>query len=205
MGKIELSINLYLLVASLCSTLGVMHLLRIKRTNPGILKNMAIHYSQPKGFVGRNICYEISHEGVCYGHIVGGSATRFLPGRNEFFDMDISKLNNIINNIFFHVEPQPKYPYRNFVPDCIRAFREQISTDWVDSYGDSVLGFETLVELPRTGECYKRDGWDLVGETKGFTCKRIGGKGSDSWGGKRVWNKTDLRPKLVFVKKFSEK
>lgn len=38
----------------------------IKRTDPRILDNMAIHYSAPKGFVGRNICYAV---------IWGGSVT----------------------------------------------------------------------------------------------------------------------------------
>ncbi len=72
----------------------------IKRTDPRILTNMAIHYSQPKGFVGRNICYAVMLAGVCYGSIAGGSATRFLPGREI-----IGTLNNGVNNIFYHVEP----------------------------------------------------------------------------------------------------
>ena len=65
---------------------------------------------------------------------------------------------------------------------------------------DEVLGFETLVELPRSGEIYKRDGWDLIGQTKGYTCKREGGYGTDGWTGQRVWNTVDLKPKHVFVR-----
>ena len=49
---------------------------------------MAVHYSEPGGFVGRNICYAIMHEGVYYGAIVGGSATLHLVGRDEFFKID---------------------------------------------------------------------------------------------------------------------
>jgi len=45
-----------------------------------------------------------------------------------------------------------------------------------------------------------RDGWEMVGQTKGFTCKRVAGIGTDSWGGKRVWDTENLRPKLVFIK-----
>lgn len=63
------------------------------------------------------------------------------------------------------------------------------------------MGFESLVELPRTGECYKRDGWTLVGQTIGYTCKRVAGKGTDNWSGKRVWDTKNLRPKLVFCRK----
>jgi len=140
---------------------------------------------------------------------VGGSATLHLPNRNNFFKLDKSKtensigLNNIINNIFYHVEKQNgEYPTRNFATKVIKLWRETIVIDWKNKYGDEVIGFETLVELPRTGECYKRDGWDLIGETKGFTCKRVAGKGTDGWSGQRVWNhdKNNLRPKLVFAR-----
>lgn len=90
---------------------------------------------------------------------------------------------------------------RWFTVEILAAFRERVAIDWAARYGDVVAGFESLVELPRTGECYKRDGWDLVGQTIGYTCKRVGGKGTDNWSGKRVWDTKNLRPKLVFVKR----
>lgn len=168
----------------------------IKRTDPRILTNMAIHYSQPKGFVGRNICYAVMLAGVCYGSIAGGSATRFLPGREI-----IGTLNNGVNNIFYHVERvDGKYPCRWFTVRVLEKYRAAIERDWLAKYGDAVLWHETLVELPRTGECYLRDGWTLAGQTKGFTCKRIAGTGTDSWSGKRVWDTKNLRPKHVFVR-----
>jgi hypothetical protein len=161
---------------------------------------MGRHYSQPKGFVGRNICYLIKYNHEAYGGIVGGSATKFLPGRNEFFNYP--SLNSIVNNIFYHIEPiNNRYPIRNFTVEVLKEFRYRISVDWLEKYGDVVVGWESLVELPRTGEIYKRDGWNLVGVTKGYACKRIGGKGTDSWTGKRVWDTKELRPKLVFCRK----
>ena len=173
----------------------------IKRTDPRILANMAIHYSQPKGFVGRNICYAVMVDGLCYGSIAGGSTTLHLPGRET-----IGTLNNGVNNIFYHVEKvNGKYPCRWFTVRVLEKYRAAIERDWLVKYGDTVLWHETLVELPRTGECYLRDGWKLVGQTKGFTCKRTGGKGSDSWGGKRVWDKKNLRPKHVFTRQPDEK
>lgn len=178
-----------------------MQLINCKRTHPLLLANMAIHYSQPKGFVGRNICYLIEHEGTYYGSIVGGSATLHLPGRNEYFGIDKTQLGNIVNNIFYHIEPNNGYPFRNFSIAVIKKFREVILLDWKNKYGDDLIGYESLVELPRTGEIYKRDKWDLIGQTKGYTCKRLAGKGTDNWSGKRVWDTKNLRPKLVFVKK----
>lgn len=164
---------------------------------------MAVHYSQPKGLVGRNICYAILHDGYIYGFTVSGSATKFLPGRDEFLGLDASKtLNHIINNTFFHVERvDGRYPFRNFVQSVIEEWEHLAPRHWKRKYGEEVIAFETLVEPPRTGECYRRVGWAEVGMTKGFTCKRVAGKGTDSWGGRRVWNMTDLRPKLVLMKK----
>lgn len=181
----------------------------IKRTDPRILANMAVHYSAPRGFVGRNICYVVLYDGVYYGSIVGGSSTLHLVGRDAFFGLEglskeerTARLGQIVNNIFYHVEKvNGDYPLRWFTVAVLKVFRERIIQDWEAKYGDKVIGFESLVELPRTGECYKRDGWTLVGQTKGYTCKRVAGKGTDSWSGKRVWDTENLRPKLVFCRK----
>lgn len=173
---------------------------RTKRTDSRLLSKMSTHYSQPKGFVGRSIFYAVEYDGIYYGHIGGGSATRFLSGRNEFLGITIKELNNVVNNIFYSIgKVGDGYPVRNFTSLVVEGFVNRIKTDWADKYGDTVKGFETLVEKPRTGELYRRAGWNQVGETKGFTCKRVAGKGTDSWGGKRVWN-TDsesLRPKII--------
>jgi predicted phage terminase large subunit-like protein len=179
----------------------------IKRTDPRILENMSIYYSQPRGFVGRNICYAVLWDNIYYGSIVGGSATKFLPGRDDFFGITKENKNEkllcIVNNIFYHVEKvSGEYPVRNFTVLVLNKFLDVVSQDWKDKYENDVIGFESLVELPRTGEIYLRSGWEKVQTpTKGFTCKRVGGKGSDSWGGKRVWNTVDLRPKWVFLKR----
>lgn len=171
---------------------------------------MSVHYSQPKGFVGRNICYAIYFDDTLYGHIVGGSSTFHLKSRDDYFGIPSLKLSKIarqwmlrriVNNIFFHIEPVGgRYPLRNFSKKVISIWRKQQSLDWKNKYGESVIGFETLVELPRIGECYKRDGWIQVGQTEGWTCKRTSGQGTDSWSGKRIWNtdKNSLRPKRIF-------
>lgn len=171
-------------------------LINVKRSDDEMIRNMSIHYSQPLGFVGRNICYVIAFDGLCYGAIAGGSATRYLPGREI-----IGGLNNGVNNIFYHVEKRNGlYPIRNFTTCVLKLYRQTIERDWKNEYGDAVTWHETLVELPRTGDCYKRDGWKLVGQTKGYTCKRTSGKGTDSWSGRRVWDTEHLRPKLVLVR-----
>ena len=186
----------------------MLKLIQIHKYNEDLAIDRENHYSNPKGFVGRSICYAIKYNEIYYGSIVGGSCTKYLPGRNEFFDNIYGGWwpnNSIINNIFYHIEPKnSKYPIRNFAQKVLNEFQNQIYTDWFLKYGNIVLGFETLVELPRTGEIYKRNGFIEVGITKGYTCKRIADKdntGTDSWSGKRVWDIVNLRPKRVFCKK----
>lgn len=175
-----------------------------KRTDERLLERMDGHYSRPRGFVGRNICYSIVYGSQYYGHIVAGSATRFLPGRNEYLGIGIEQINKVINNVFFNISPiDGKYPKRNFTSIVVKEFVRVSAIDWEKKYGESVVGFETLVEKPRTGELYIRSGWMVVGETKGYTCKRVAGHGTDKWSGKRVWNtdKNSLRPKVVLCYK----
>jgi hypothetical protein len=190
----------------LISKINMEILLQItKRTDDRLLSLMENHYSQPKGFVGRSICYAISYDDIYYGHIVGGSATRFLPGRNEFLGINLDSLNSVVNNIFYSIHKvDNNYPLRNFTSKVLSTFESTVVKDWYVKYEDVVIGFETLVEKPRTGELYKKAGWVVVGETIGYTCKRVAGEGSDSWSGKRVWNtdKESLRPKIVLCKKY---
>jgi hypothetical protein len=158
---------------------------------------MKNHYSHPKGFVGRQLVYKIyDSDGNLCGAIAGGSATKHLPGRNEFFKENFY-LNGVINNIFFHLIPNGD---KNLGTKVLKLFRKQVIIDWEERYKDKPIGFETLVELPRTGSVYKADNWILVGQTKGFTCKRVGGDGGETWGGKRIWDTKNLRPKLVFCR-----
>jgi len=178
---------------------------KTKRTDKRLLERMKNHYSQPKGFVGRNICYAIYYNDLYYGHIVAGSATRYLPGRNSFLGVSLKDINKVINNIFYNISPiNGSYPIRNFTSSVLKVFIKRSSTDWFNKYGDHCIGFETLVELPRKGDLYLRAGWKQVGVTKGFTCKRVNDVNDwtvskDSWSGRRVWNMDEdsLRPKNV--------
>ena len=167
---------------------------KIKRTDYRLTSLMNIHYSKPKGFVGRSLCYAIWFDDIFYGCIVGGSATKNLPGRPK-----INNLNSIINNIFYHIERGiERYPTRNFTTMILKNWLPIVAQDWEKKYGDVVIAFESLVELPRTGDLYKKANFVEIGITKGYTCKREGGIGTDNWTGKRVWNTTNLKPKRVF-------
>lgn len=63
----------------------MIELKREKKSDKDVQYLMSIHYSHPKGFVGRQLIYKIFDDNEFVGVIVGGSATLHLPGRNEFF------------------------------------------------------------------------------------------------------------------------
>lgn len=152
-------------------------------------------------FVGRKLCYAIMYSGVYYGHILGGSASLHLPNRNEYLGIDQSQLNSVINNIFYHVEKvEGRYPLRNFTTRVVLEWERHVAEDWETKYGDKAVGFESLVEPPRTGELYRRAGWSMVGITKGKTLRRVPDpERTEKWSGKREWG--DGTQKLVFCKR----
>ncbi len=181
-----------------------------KNTDIRLLDRMHIHYSNPKGFIGRNICYAILFGQDYYGHIVGGSATIHLGTRDKFFGIpsmgstptveSSARLNGIVNNKFFNcAKVGGTYPMRNFTTRILREFRLRILDDWKRIYGDDVIGYETLIELPRTGECYLRDGWVVTGETKGERIKTVRGKYKFA-GVNRFVMRDNLKPKLVMCR-----
>lgn len=49
--------------------------------------------------------------------------------------------------------------------------------DWRREYGDEVRAFETLVGPPRSGACFRHDGWRRVGYTRGVGARRPAGHG----------------------------
>ncbi|HWB02957.1 MAG TPA: hypothetical protein VG796_08040 [Verrucomicrobiales bacterium] len=180
------------------------------------------HYSEPGGFVGRFLGYGVWCGSEYIGVIVAGSATMHLVGRNDYFGVTPADLNRIINNTLFHVERpwgvppfrygvtgfgisieerRRPYPVRNITNLVLSEWRTRAARDWEETYQDSVIGFETLVQVPRTGEVYRRDGWSLVGETKGFTCRRTGGiSQSEKFDGRRIWTFDPTKRKLVFCR-----
>lgn len=175
-------------------------LIPITKADKGFRASWLEHYSHPKGFVGRQLFYRIDYDDITYGYIGFGSATRHLAGRPHWY-VDTIGLNHGLNNTFYHVyRVNGKYPCRNFTVQVLLRAENAAREDYERKYFDRVRWLETLVELPREGRLYRMAGYEEVGLTKGFTCKRIAGQGSDGWSGKRVWDLQNLRPKRVFIK-----
>lgn len=155
---------------------------------------MPIHYSQPKEFVGRSLHYAIYYEDTFFGCISWASCILLSKIRDSFFNIESrSQLVGIANNIFYHVEPVVKYPIRNFTTRVLLDSEEIVYKDWLDRYGDALIGYESLVEPPREGTLYKKAGYTLVGKTQGFQLKKPKQI--------KVYDTVNLKPKLVFCKR----
>lgn len=177
-------------------------LIRSSKGDPLVRRYMAEHYSKPKGFVGRQLVYLIRCGGATYGAIAGGSATLQLERSGRVIPAGAS-MHNVVNNNFFHLDRGGlKYPVRNFAQRVLSLWRKRVMVDWPGTYKHDVRLFETLVEPPRTGDVYLRDGWSLVGMTAGYQVKRVSGHSPNETfkGGVRVWDRVNLRPKHVFTR-----
>jgi len=172
----------------------------VAKNDPELHRLMAVHYTHPKGFVGRQLFFHITWAGTLYGCIAFGSATRYLPGRPT----SVADLTHGLNNIFYHIEKQDgRYPCRNFTTRALLLAEPLAIAAYETRYHDAVWWLESLVELPRTGDLYRKAGYREVGITKGYTCRRVGGNVlTEVFDGRRVWNMdpNSLRPKRVFLK-----
>ena len=168
---------------------------RVQKSDILLQESMRHHYSKPRGFVGRQLFYRIYYNDHFHGCIGFGSAVLHLPGRKVDWP-----LNNGVNNIFYQIWPWngEKYPLRNFTTKALLEAEKIAKEDYKSWYGDEVKWFESLVELPRTGDLYLKAGYKEIGITQGKTCVRTWGQSTDSWGGRRVWDIGN--PKRVFFK-----
>ena len=79
---------------------------------------------------------------------------------------------------------------------AIALWRASVAQDWSERYGDAVRAWETLVGPPRSGACFRHDGWRRVGYTTGRGARRPGGHGHS----KRIWIDTGER-KMVLLRR----
>ena len=159
---------------------------QVKQNNPKAREYITNHYTQPRGFIGRNTTHLIKVDGSYCGVVVSGSTSLYLPNRKEFFG-DPVDIQKIINNRLFRLELN----IPNLGTQVLKMWRKQVVLDWKIKYNCDPIGFETLVKPPRNGAVYRADNWFYGGMTKGYTA-RVPKHGV------RVWYRTE--PRLIFFK-----
>jgi hypothetical protein len=171
--------------------------LRLERTSvkdPEFAHFFVSHYPGSKGVMGRRFLYKIYKDDIFIGIIGGASAPGGYIMRKfaEFFKTKDNQ--SILNNNIYRLTHHEK----NLGTRVLKLFRKRLFEDYLEKYGEVLLGLVTFVEPPRTGSIYKADNWSYLGKTKGMRCTRR--KEQDN---KRTFTKD--KPKLIFAIKYTPK
>ena len=79
----------------------------------------------------------------------------------------LSRLRYVSNNVRFLILPGESVP--NLASRVLALNLKRLSKDYLDFYGHPIFLVETFVDLSRNrGTCYLAQGWEFIGETKGF-------------------------------------
>lgn len=143
-------------------------LIPCKKSDPYYVKVFIEHYPKSKGIVGRQLNYIIYNNGQAIGIIGFASPPLNYKVFVNYFNTENPKLY-LNNNVFCIRETE-----KNLGTKVLKIARNIINKDYLNKYGDKLLGLVTFVELPRTGALYKADNWTYLGLTKGFSARRRG-------------------------------
>lgn len=143
------------------------------------------HYPGSKGIPGRSLCYLVYRGLEVVGIIGVASPPHNYKIFREYFEAEDD--NCFVNNNVFRLILQEK----NLGTKVLKEFRRVIYADYLEKYGERLLGIVTFVEPPRTGALYKADNWDYLGMTQGKRMRRD----------KETWQKvfTQETPKLIYA------
>ncbi len=124
----------------------------------------------------RRIHWLVYNENQPIGAIGINSCTMNLGPRDRFLGVKsnrgrLSKLKNLANNYRFCLIKDRCPP--NTASQVLRLMREEAPKVWQSKYGNKLIGIETFVGNGLPGSCYKADNWRYLGETKGWSMKRL--------------------------------
>jgi hypothetical protein len=155
--------------------------LSLERVSPSTRAYAAFwarHYPGSKGAIGRQLHYLVWLDGQMLGIIAAGEAMFRCAPRDRALGLELAAGTPppgwLVACSAFRVEDAPYG-----VPSQVLAlWRAAVRADWARLYGHEVRWFETLVEPPRIGTCFVRDGWRrLARRTAGLGARRPDGHG----------------------------
>ena len=125
-------------------------------------------YKPSVSIVGRSINWLIKDGSFIIGAIGIGSSVMAMKPRDDFIGWKKDqRLKNLIHTAtnwrFCLLDKNKGYGSRVLSLLCHEAQKE-----WLKKFGNKLVLLETLVEPPYNGTCYKANGWNFLGETKGF-------------------------------------
>lgn len=174
-----------------------LELIKVEKSNPLFVKWFIEHYPKSKGIVGRQLNFLIYSFGKPVGIIGFASPPLNYKKFGIYFgfkeDTHSENAKLFLNNNVFRIVHSDK----NFATRVLRLARETIMILYKEKYKNDLLGLVTFVEKPRTGNIYKADNWDYIGETLGIEVKRRG----DNWMNKQY---SQGEKKLIFGYKYKK-
>lgn len=132
----------------------------------------ARHYTGSRGAIGRQFHHVVRLDGRAIGIIAAGEPMYRSRRRDRYFGLSYDSPDEppprwLCNCIAFRLEDAPW----GVASSVLALWREEMRELW------GAEGFETLVGLPRSGACFRHDGWRKVGYTAGLGARRPEGHG----------------------------
>ena len=137
----------------------------------------AHHYLGFQKLVGERIEYVATVDGEWVALLAWAAAALKLSARDHFigwnWELQMQRLKYVVNNVRYLILPEKSVP--NLASRVLALNLKRLSQDYSEFYGHPVFLAETFVDLSRNrGTCYLAQGWEFLGETKGFGRKRTG-------------------------------
>jgi hypothetical protein len=135
----------------------------------------AHHYLKSDHLVGEQLRY-VAHVGGQWVALLSWSAASYhLKDREDWIGWAPAqrrrRLAFMANNARFLILPGIDCP--NLASRVLALGTARLSADWHNAYGHPVLAVESFVDSQLfRGTCYKAQGWQLLGATKGFERSR---------------------------------
>ena len=133
------------------------------------------HYLKSDILVGEQLRYVAEVNGQWVALVSWSAAANHLKDREQWLGWSITqrrrRLALVANNARYLILPEVDCP--NLASRVLALCCERLAADWEQIYGHPVLVVESFVDSQLfRGTCYKAQGWELLGQTKGCSRSR---------------------------------
>jgi hypothetical protein len=133
------------------------------------------HYLKSDSLVGEQLRYVAECEGQWLALLSWSAPAKHLKDREQWIGWTAEqrrrRLALLANNARFLILPGVDCP--NLASRALALCTARLSGDWQEAYGHPILLLESFVDSQLfRGTCYKAQGWQLLGQTRGFERSR---------------------------------
>jgi hypothetical protein len=143
-----------------------------KDTANKIVVDFHSYVASPKT-VGRVIKYLIRLDGELVGTFWLGSGFKPTP---KAILRHLGKSQSEFDAMFNSIADNKRFVLIKSIPNLgtqvLKQVRSRAKRDWLEIYGDDLLGIVTTIGAGKTGAVYAADNWKKIGETSGLPSAR---------------------------------